>query len=203
MIFSKIFDAMDECRRPIRWRNRISPESKIRVLTKILKILKFLSGNDIYFLFHDLFRYSKTFQRKYFASVSRESKALKLIIKKLNVRIKPKNKHHYLRALRRSGFSFEETKYLGYNASNHLWKACLDRRERKLGGRPQLSQNIKNAINLYLENNSDPSSYKIATQIEKNPLIMKKNEVKLIPKPQSKREIVKCRFLNNTISQLQ
>jgi len=202
MFFKRIFQLIQSSTRPKRWRDR-SYKNRDNVLYKILKILKFLSGNDLYFMFYDLFRYSKTFESKYIARVSRESYALKKIALKLNSRIKPKNKHHFLRMFKYSGFSLEEVKDIGFKVGLKLWKTCSDKKERNVGGRPAISNVFKRLINEHFKNNSNPSSYRNAVLIKRKPLVKKKNEVKTLPRPQSTREIKNCHFLNNTISELQ
>jgi len=184
----------------IRWRERTLLKNRKVFLKRVLNILKFLSGNELEHMLGDLFRYHASI---YLPDLTRESSALKKIIKHLNVRIKPKNKHFFLRSIRKAGFSFEETKTLGFKFSKYLWKSCLKVHDRDLGGRPQLPKNLANSINGHYEQNSEPSSYRVATKIIKKDKIRKKNEVRVEPRPRSFRERINCRFLNNTISFLQ
>ena len=152
--------------------------------------------NDLYNMFFDLFRLTRTFEKKYVARVSRESFALEKISRKLNSRIKPKNKHHFLRMFKFCGFSLEEVNDIGFKAGKHLWKSCIDPSDRNLGGRKSLSKSIKKKIFDHFKNNSNPSSCRNAIFITKKPLIRKKNDVKIVPKPRSFRELKNCQFLN-------
>ena len=202
MIFKKIFKAIRESATPKRWRSRSDERNKKKILFKILKILKFLSGNDIYYMFFDLFRLNRTYDKKYVATVSRESFALRKISKKINSRIKPKNKHHFLRMFKFCGFSLEEVNNLGFKAGNYLWKSCSNPNDRHLGGRPSLSKGFKKKIIDHFKHNSNPSSCRNSILITKKPLIRRKNDVKIVPRPQAIRELKNCQFLNNTISEI-
>ena len=183
-----------------KWSERSLLKNKLAFLRKVITILNFISGDDLNSMLKDFFRYHFSI---YLPSLTRERLALERIVKRLNVRIKPKNKHYFLRSIRQSGFSFGETKKLGFKFSKFLWNSCLNNRERNLGGRPGLPENLKLGITKHLENNSAPSSYRTSTQIRKKNILKKKNEVKVLPKPRSYREKVNCRFLNNNISKLQ
>jgi len=54
-------------------------------------------------------------------------------LKKVHNKFKPKQKHHLLRQIRNSDFSYEEAKKMGFEASSHLWKSCRDENERNPG----------------------------------------------------------------------
>jgi len=48
--------------------------------------------------------------------------------------VKPKNKHHFVRPIRRAGISLNEAKGLGFRIGKTVWKSCLDTNNRHLGG---------------------------------------------------------------------
>jgi hypothetical protein len=194
-----LLDIVNNNQPPRRWRYRLSDTQKLAHLKKVIKIIRWASGNDLGRMLIDLFKYKSI----YFATFTRESKALKKILRKLNNRIKPKNKHYFLRSLRLSGFSREECIELGFKHSTHLWESCYDRQKRLLGGRPKMSQRLKDYLEIFLRENSQPSSYRVATKITKRPFEIKKNEVRSRPFPSSIRRKENCRFFNNTISELQ
>ena len=106
-----------------------------------------------------------------FLKRTRERKALKSIIKHLNKRTKPKNKHFYLKSLRDSCFSFSECKKLGFKFSRRLWKSCLNQRDRLSGGRPRIAQYLVDGINQVLEENSEISSSRTACYFTKRQAI--------------------------------
>ena len=81
-------------RHPLKkWSERKSIAMKAKSLEKIIKVLEFLTGNDVKSMMQSLLT-NKHYSS--FINSSKERKALKEIIKHLNKRIKPKNKHFYL-----------------------------------------------------------------------------------------------------------
>ena len=183
-----------------KWRERTLLKNRKIFLQKVIDILKFLSGDDLSKMLKDLFRFHADI---YLPDLTREKMALKRIVNQLNSRIKPKNKHFFLRSLRKAGFNFDETKELGFKFSKFLWRSCLNNQDRNTGGRPKLPAHLVEAIDKHFEQNSDPSSYRLATKISLKSILKKKNETRIIPKPRSLRERFNCRFLNNSISFIQ
>ena len=101
------------------------------MIRKIVKILRWISGNDLQRMMKDVLS-SKKYR---FSKLTKESRTLNKIIPHLNSRIRQKHKHVFLKSFRDSGFSFEDVTFLGFKFSQYLWYSCLDSRERKFGGR--------------------------------------------------------------------
>ncbi len=198
----KILDLISSLHPLKKWserRDKFFRKHKVNFFRKILVILRFLSGNDLNTILKDFFR-----TKKYpLGKPTRERCSLKKIIRHINERIKPKNKHFYLRSLRTSGFSDSECRDLGFKFGYKLWLSCLNQSLRNSGGRPGLNPGIIESINAYCEDFSEISSYRIATQKSYLPIERKNNEVKIFAKPRCIKSTVNCRYFLKTKSQLQ
>jgi hypothetical protein len=183
-------------RRPFKkWSERRSSAMKSNSFRKIMNLLVFLTGNDIKGFLSTLFDH-KDFQEE---TRTKERTALELILEQLNKRIKPKKKHYFLRILK-SLFSFNECKRLKFKFSKHLWRTCLDERERKPGGRPRIPEELQDNISDYLIRNSEISSSRTTTTcFGKRLSLLKENDVKkIIAGPKIENQSVNTRYLNNS-----
>ena len=121
-------------RHPLKQWNLRTSHDKKKVLKKLIEILVFVSGDDLRNLLNSVLEEIDHNQN----IRTREHSALIGIISNLNLRIKPKCKHFYLKELRIAGFSKSEVKKLGFKFSDWLWEKCLDSTNRNLGGRPSI-----------------------------------------------------------------
>ena len=71
---------------------------------------------------------------------------------------KMKNRRFFIRPMRISGFSFSETKRLGFKCSLHLWKSCILYLPKQKNGRKPLKHCYQQSINSFLDNLSATSS---------------------------------------------
>jgi hypothetical protein len=53
--------------------------------------------------------------------------------------VKSKSKHYFIRPLRHAGFTKRQVNRLGFDCGKKLWRSCMNRRDRHLGGRSRLS----------------------------------------------------------------
>ena len=79
-----------------------------------------------------------------------------------------KKRHTYLYPLRNAGLSFLETKNLGFNVTSWSWKQCLNRNDRKKGGRKALHESIEAKINSYMESKSSIAANRFLKKLDKN-----------------------------------
>jgi hypothetical protein len=189
-------------RHPLKkWSERKSMAMKAKSLENIMKILEFLTGNDVKSMMRSLLS-NKHYNT--FINSSKERKALKEIIKHLNKRIKPKNKHFYLKSLRRH-FSKKHCKTLGFKFSRHLWRSCLNSKERDPGGAPRIPDFLTESIFHHLEEQSEISSSRTTSFFQKRPLMNKANGVKVKiqgPLPTEIKFYENTRFLKDTSNEI-
>ena len=127
------------------------------------EILVFVSGDDLRNLLNSVLEEIDHNQN----IRTREHSALIGIISNLNLRIKPKCKHFYLKELRIAGFSKSEVKKLGFKFSDWLWEKWLDSTNRNLGGRPSIGNWMANSITNHLENFSEIAGSRTTTEFKK------------------------------------
>ena len=72
----------------------------------------------------------------------------------INNSVTPKKKHSYIYPLRKAGISRQEAKNLGFKFSKHLWKSCTSTNFRNPGGRPAITDTLKNEIAKHLSTQS-------------------------------------------------
>ena len=75
----------------------------------------------------------------------------------MQIKVK-KNRHDFIRPLRKAGLAFFDIKKFGFVCSTGLWKNCLNRLDRNLGGRPRLPSNLKSELHQHMKELSDISS---------------------------------------------
>ena len=73
---------------------------------------------------------------------------------------KQKNKHHFIRPLRRAEMSLNDVKNIGFNCSKGLWKSCLNECERNLGGRKLVPYNLVIELHEHMKTISEISAYR-------------------------------------------
>jgi hypothetical protein len=87
--------------------------------------------------------------------------------------VRPKNKHHFIRPLRSNGFSQTDINQLGMKCGDKLWRSCLQRKPRHLGGRPSLGKDAIKEMNLHMESISSIAPNRIVSR----PLYLKRDPV--------------------------
>jgi hypothetical protein len=117
--------------------------------------------------------------------------------------MKLKEKHNFIRPLRKAGFSRAEVNELGFNCGKLMWTKCLNERKRNLGGRPHIPEERSLAIKNHLESISHEASNRILKKFvytdyipNENETEMKKKEIKARRIRERKIETVK--YLNNS-----
>ena len=147
--------------RPLKLWSERAHDDKIRLNHKIIKILNFISGNDLKSMLKDLFKNKKLQLGRF----SREYRTLKKIAPHFNDKIKPKQKHFFLKGFVISRFTQKETKKFGFKFSKFLWNSCLNSRIRKPGGRPLYKNYMRKKIHNFLEYNSEISASRTTTHV--------------------------------------
>ena len=168
---------------------------KRKVLKNIIELLTYISGNDLENFINSLL--TKLSPKKVF---SKDRVALTNIIKHLNLRVKPKQKHYYLKAIRCAGFIRRfDVKKLGFKFSSWLWDKCLESRERNLGGRPNIGNLMISNITKHLEDFSEIAGSRTTTQFIKAPRLRKPNGTIYTKKFDSQKIIENSRYMNISI----
>ena len=196
---NKILEITTSERVPKAWSDRGRQSDKNSLIRKIVQILNFISGNDLKNLLRDISRYDSKKNLKIFKR-TRESIVLKKLTPLINNRIKPKNKHFFLKAFKTSKFSEKEVKRLGFKFSNFLWRSCSNSTDRKNGGRRQIPEYLKHMINDYLLRHSEISASRTTTLINYSQKLFKPNGV--IEKRKSNRTFKNSRYLDNNLAEL-
>ena len=194
---NSILEIIDQYQPLKRWRERNLKTNKTAMIRKIVKILRWISGNDLQRMMKDVLS-SKKYR---FSKLTKESRTLNKIIPHLNSRIRQKHKHVFLKSFRDSGFSFEDVTFLGFKFSQYLWYSCLDSRERKVGGRLGFHDYLRPKINTFLEINSEIGANRTSLELIKPITKRKKNGV--IIKQKNERIIENVRYLNDGLEELQ
>ena len=110
------------------WKERNKKSGNFNKLIKrIRNFMVQISGNDLISMLLDILNKGdkEILFQKYI-------KALNGISVYAN-KSKQKNKHHFIRPLRRAEMSLNDVKNIGFNCSKGLWKSCLNECERNLG----------------------------------------------------------------------
>lgn len=154
----------------MKWSDR-NRTSIYDIKRKIRKLLFCLSGDDLIPMLEDVLEINekKELSKKYIEALKGISQA----VNNTSI-IKQKNKHHFIRPLRKSGLSYVQAKELGFDFFGLLWKSCLNEEERNLGGRPSVGQNIASEIEKHMENLSNIAAnrlVKVRTFSERNPCV--------------------------------
>ena len=182
--------------RPLKLWSERAHDDKIRLNHKIIKILNFISGNDLKSMLKDLFKNKKLQLGRF----SREYRTLKKIAPHFNDKIKPKQKHFFLKGFVISRFTQKETKKFGFKFSKFLWNSCLNSRIRKPGGRPLYKNYMRKKIHNFLEYNSEISASRTTTHVFIPEKIRKPNGVLI--KQKNTRIVENSRYLNNSLIEL-
>ena len=69
-----------------------------------------------------------------------------------------KNRHHFIRPLRKAEMSLKDVRKIGFNCSFNLWKSCLNEHDRNLGGRPVVRNDLLMELNDHTKDISDISA---------------------------------------------
>lgn len=56
-----------------------------------------------------------------------------------------KERHNFVRPLRKAGLTHKEVLNLGFGVSDNLWKSCLNEEERNLGGGCSIDTDLKSS----------------------------------------------------------
>ena len=193
---NSILEIIEQFEPLIRWRERLHKRNKTSMIRKIVKLLRWISGNDLQRMMKDILS-----NKKYkFSKLTKESRTLNKIIPHLNLRVRQKHKHVFLKSFRDSGFSFDDITFLGFKFSQYLWYSCQDSRERKVGGRIGFHDYLMPKINTFLEINSEIGANRTSLQIKKPTSKRKKNGV--IIKQKNERMIENVRYLNDRLEEL-
>jgi hypothetical protein len=182
---------------PMQWSNRrLNFSQKKKFFDKTIILLDFIAGGDLHSFLTDLFKNRKLNLSEF----SRETIALKKLSYQLNKRVKPKNKHFFIKCLRKSNFSRMECTKLGFKFSKHLWSTCLINEDRDVGGRYSYCKNYKERINKFLEENSEISASRTTTIFNKNIKLNKPNGTPV--KEKNTKTVVNSRYINNSMNEL-
>jgi hypothetical protein len=155
-----------------KWSSRHKrSDSFTKLKENIRSFLTQLSGDDVYAMILDVFKEHEilNLQTKYRA-------ALENISKKVNSKkiVKIKSKHHFIRQLREAGLRLPQIKMLKFECSKKLWRSCLNKNERNLGGRPRLPIECINEIRetmISLSNYSADKSVLKKVYFERDPTV--------------------------------
>jgi hypothetical protein len=140
--------------------------------------------------------------RKYkFSKLTRESRVLNKIIPHINVRVRQKHKHCFLKEFRESNFSLIQVQILGLKFSKHLWYSCLILNERNVVGGSGINEMLKEKINTFLEINSEIAANRTSLQITRQQIKRKKNGV--IKYQKNERNTENSRYMTKSITELQ
>lgn len=139
------------------WSKRVKSGRKYyQLVGQIKNFLNQLSGNDVVDMLQCVLSKQdlSNLAQKY-------TNALSGIALHVNKRVKQKQKHYFIRPLRQANFKLKEVNDLGFECGKSLWNTCMDSSERLKGGRPSLSDDIKNNINTHMEHNSTEAANRI------------------------------------------
>lgn len=142
---------------PWNQRNKKTKNFK-KTKDKVLNFIKCVSGDDIMGMLVDVLDEKLLHQIQ-----SKFKNALKLISDSVNNKIKSKNKHNFIRPLRKAKLTQSEAHELGFKFSPDLWLSCLSDHDRHIGGNPALS--IKRPeevfkIKNHMESLANPASHR-------------------------------------------
>jgi hypothetical protein len=79
-----------------------------------------------------------------------------------------KQRHKYLQPIRESGLSYKKSRKLGFQATTHMWKNCLNEAERKKGGRDPVNDEIVKEIESHLESLSSIAANRFLKKLNTN-----------------------------------
>ena len=127
----------------------------------IKKFLVSLSGNDLVSMISDILD-----KKELFNLYNKYAQALKKIGIKVCDKsiVKLRQKHHFINALRTSGFTLKETNELGFECGDLLWINCTVIDERDLGGRPRAQEILPELINKHMKNISQIAANRTCTE---------------------------------------
>jgi hypothetical protein len=142
--------------RAVVWSTRHKSSPNFRLLKQKIKLFLInLSGNDLISMLNDVLEENEVAELNY-AHI--HIQALRHISLAVNQKTKPKDKHFFIRPLRVGGLSRNQAKGLGFNLSDKIWKSCLIRNDRNLGGRPSIPNGFVKELNIHLQKLSNVSS---------------------------------------------
>ncbi|CAF0925295.1 unnamed protein product, partial [Brachionus calyciflorus] len=146
-----------------KWSNRFRVASSNRkswYLGKLKKqirhILGIISGNDIIAMLKDVLHKKERKQLSFECYID----SLKNLID-FYKSIKLKERHKFIRPIKNSGVCYSELRDMGFPVSRHLWESCEKSNERNKGGGKSISEDLKDSLNVYLQERSSIASNRL------------------------------------------
>ncbi len=155
-----------------RWSTRANTNGYFRLLKqRIRQFLINLSGDEITDMLKDVLTKPEisSLSAKYLNAL----REISVAVNNSSI-IKPKRKHHFIRPLRLAGITKRQVNELGFRCGKKLWRSCLNRNGRHLGGRSRMPNDLINEIREHMENLSNIAANKtivIRTFSQRDPCV--------------------------------
>lgn len=149
-------------------KRRLYPNS-IKIIAKIRKFLKTISGNNLLLLVNDILttKQKKLYFGKYESSLRHFAS--------LYNTTPQKKRHRVLKPMKLAKFTVPECKALGFKVTHYMWKNSAKSKERNKGGRKNIEKDLEKEINLFMESISRSSSYRFLKKQNTNAYIREKS----------------------------